>query len=30
LQQVMPYLVIHLGQDDQAGFVLEHHEKHGV
>jgi 23S rRNA (adenine2030-N6)-methyltransferase len=23
LQQVMPYLVRHLGQDDQAGFVLE-------
>ena len=25
LQQVMPYLVKHLGQDDQAGFVLEYH-----
>lgn len=27
LQKVMPYLVAHLGQDDQAGFVLEHYEK---
>jgi len=27
LQKVMPYLVRHLGQDDQAGFVLEFHEK---
>lgn len=26
LQQVMPYLVKHLGQDDQADFVLEYHE----
>ena len=27
LQKVMPYLVTHLGQDEQAGFVLEHYEK---
>ncbi len=27
LQQVMPYLVTHLGQDDQADFELEYHEK---
>lgn len=26
LQQEMPYLVKHLGQDEQAGFVLEYHE----
>lgn len=26
LQQVMPYLVKHLGQDDQADFILEYHE----
>jgi len=26
LKEVMPYLVRHLGQDDQAGFVLEYHE----
>ena len=27
LQIVMPYLVRHLGQDKQANFLLEHHEK---
>ncbi len=27
LQEVMPYLVTHLGQDDKAGFVLEYHEQ---
>ena len=27
LQQVMPYLVRHLGQDNLANFQLEHHEK---
>ena len=27
LQEVMPYLVRCLGQDDQAGFCLEYHEK---
>lgn len=27
LKDVMPYLVRHLGQDDQAGFVLEYYEK---
>jgi len=26
LAEVMPCLVRHLGQDDQAGFVLEYHE----
>ncbi|HXU94705.1 MAG TPA: 23S rRNA (adenine(2030)-N(6))-methyltransferase RlmJ [Gallionella sp.] len=26
LQEVMPYLVKHLGQDAQADFILEHHE----
>lgn len=27
LQEVMPFLVKHLGQDDQANFVLENHEQ---
>jgi len=27
LQKVMPYLVKHLGQDDQADFVLEYYEQ---
>ena len=27
LREVMPYLVRHLGQDDQADFVLEYYEK---
>ncbi|MFZ3017838.1 MAG: 23S rRNA (adenine(2030)-N(6))-methyltransferase RlmJ [Gallionella sp.] len=27
LQEVMPYLVRHLGQDGQAGYTLEHHEQ---
>jgi 23S rRNA (adenine2030-N6)-methyltransferase len=29
LQQVMPYLVDHLGQDEHADFVLEYQEKPG-
>ncbi|HZW24011.1 MAG TPA: 23S rRNA (adenine(2030)-N(6))-methyltransferase RlmJ [Gallionella sp.] len=27
LQEVMPYLVRHLGQDGQAGYTLEHREQ---
>ena len=27
LQETMPYLVKHLGQDEQAAFILEHQEK---